>query len=48
MKYGNWNKAMKNLDHKMKKMASSNKNHKDIDSLKVFEPHASRVKKTIK
>lgn len=47
MKYGNWNKAMKNLDYKMKKFAPVLKNSEN-NGQKVFEPHSQRNKKNNK
>lgn len=50
MKYGNWNKAMKKLDCKIKKFAPVLKTNssKGSDQMKTFEPHAQRSKKSIK
>ena len=50
MKYGNWNKAMKKLDCKIKKFAPVLKTNssKGSDQMKTFEPHAHRSKKSIK
>jgi len=50
MKYGNWNNAMKKLDSKIKKFTPVLKTNpsKDSAQMKVFEPHSTRVKKSIK
>lgn len=49
MQYGNWNKAMKKLDYKMKKFAPVLKTNERRESdAKVFEPHSQRTKKSIK
>lgn len=49
LNYGNWNKAMKKLDYKMKKITPLlKKSSKDNANMKVFEPLSQRINKPIK